>query len=70
MDITKYMKHLSTCNMSQDWIEAQTAFADTPSHLRDIAWNQARKEMNIQMNTCTCGLEKAIEEANKLQYEK
>ena len=66
MDTTKYMKHLPTCNMMQDWSEAEAAFADTPTHFRDGNWNEARHEMDLKRNTCTCGLIEAIEVAKNI----
>jgi hypothetical protein len=40
----------------QDWSEAEEAFANTPTHLRDSAWETARAELDAKRNTCTCGI--------------
>lgn len=66
MDITKYMKHLPTCNIMQDWSEAETAMAYTPDEFRDHDWAEAREELNAKMGTCTCGLIEAKEVAKNI----
>lgn len=66
MDITKYMKHLPTCNIMQDWSEAETAMADTPEKFRDHDWVEAREELNAKMQNCTCGLIEAKEIAKNI----
>jgi len=55
------MQHLSTCNKMQDWSEAEQAAADTPEKFRDEGYHEAVDEMGDKKNTCTCGVEQAIE---------
>lgn len=50
------MQHQPHCNTMQDWSEAEDAFANTPTHLRDAAWEAARAELDVKRNTCTCGI--------------
>ena len=61
-DITKYCRHLPTCNIMQDWSEAEQAMADTPERFRDEGWRQAYEEMRVKKNTCTCGLDELLVE--------
>ena len=63
-NISKYLHHLPTCNIMQDWSEAETAFADTPSNLRDYEWEQARNDLDNKKSICTCGLEEAMHTPN------
>lgn len=55
-ELKKYLHHLPTCQIMQDWSEAEQAMADTPQRFRDESWDQAYEEMRTKMNTCTCGL--------------
>lgn len=52
----QFLKHLPSCNIMQDWSEAEDAFASTPNNLRGPDFDEAVNEMNIKRNTCTCGV--------------
>lgn len=52
--------HKSTCNLSQNWFEAEQALADTPEKFRDESWQMAYEEMREKKNTCTCGVKKLL----------
>lgn len=66
-DITKYLRHLPTCTMMQDWSEAESALADTPARFRGPDYDQALAEMNAKRNTCSCGLSTVKEKILKLE---
>jgi DNA-binding IscR family transcriptional regulator len=61
----QYFKHLDTCNLMQDWSEADDAFANTPQQFRDADYYVAIEEMNAKRQTCTCGMEQALKEAQQ-----
>ena len=57
-----YLHHLPSCNIKQDWSEAEQALSDTPDKYKDENWQSAYDEMRVKMNTCTCGLHKILED--------
>jgi len=59
MNLAAYAQHLPSCNIRQDWSEAEMAMADTPEQYRDHGWQAAREELGEKMQTCTCGLREA-----------
>jgi len=58
-----YLQHLKICNKMQDWTEAQTALSECPNGPDKIF---AYDEMQIKMNTCTCGLKEIVEALRQL----
>ena len=59
-ELTKYCHHLHTCNIMQDWSEAESAMTDTPERFRDEGWQAAYEEIRILKNKCTCGLDELL----------
>ena len=58
--LEQYCQHLPTCNIMQDWSEAEQALSDTPMRFRDEGWEKAVEEMYRKKQTCTCGLNKKL----------
>lgn len=57
MGIEAYLNHHQSCNIMQDWFEAEDALLHAdPGPDRDAAW----EEMNRLRNTCTCGKDKVL----------
>jgi vacuolar-type H+-ATPase subunit H len=69
-----YLHHKKSCNLEQDWTEAQQAMGDTPEKFRDESWHLAYNEMREKMQTCTCGandiIESIVDELESLQEDK
>lgn len=59
--LEKYLSHLPSCNLMQDFTEAFSAMADTPNELRNSDYNEAWEKLNRDANTCNCGLKDVIE---------
>ena len=59
-NVIKYMKHLPTCNIMQNWSEADQAMADTPQSFRDADYYRAVEEIEYKKHKCTCGYEEAV----------
>lgn len=60
-ELKNYLNHLQTCNLNQDWTEALNAIAQIPDKFRDQSWKEHRDKLDIEMNTCTCGLAELLE---------
>lgn len=55
----KYLTHLPECNTMKDWTEAQTALW---SCKEGTSKDEAIAKMEIDMNTCTCGLDALLKD--------
>jgi uncharacterized small protein (DUF1192 family) len=54
-----YVQHKDDCNINKNWSEVLMAMADTPSHLRDQAWQEAVNNLYEKMAICSCGLDES-----------
>lgn len=59
-DLKIYVKHLPTCNIMQDWYEADDAMSRTPESMRDEGFYIAQEEIERKKKTCICGLEELL----------
>ncbi len=67
LKIEKYLTHLYFCQIRQNWDEAMQAMADTPKEYQDENWHLAHQEIEKKRKTCTCGLQKCLEEFNQFE---
>lgn len=65
--LKQYATHSSTCNKMQDWTEAETALADTPTKFRDDSYYKAIQDLENRKRTCTCGIEEILKNINMEQ---
>lgn len=66
-EINKFLQHLPTCNLMQDWSEAADAVANTPQQFRDEGYCEAVQEMENKRRQCTCGLNEIKKDMNLIQ---
>lgn len=67
MAITTYLNHLPTCNLEQDWSEAEEALASCPPGPDTDA---AYRELRERKTQCSCGMDKELRQYAKSWYEK